>query len=69
VVFSSVIHVDLREAAPARACCATTRGRIARLTPAIAAPVLDAAALLADPEYLPELARILAAAIEDQKSK
>jgi len=69
VVFSSVIHVDLREAAPRARMLRDHAGAIARLTPAIAAPVLDAAALLADPEYLPELARILAAAIEDQKSK
>jgi hypothetical protein len=69
VVFSSVIHIDLRET-PARARMLRDHaGAIARLTPAIAAPVLDATALQADPEYLPELARILATAIENQRSK
>jgi len=69
VVFSSVIHVDLREAVPRARMLRDHAGAIARLTPAIVAPVLDAAALQADPEYLPELARILADAIEDQKSR
>lgn len=69
VLFSSVIHVDLRET-PARVRMLVDHaGAIARLTPAIAAPVLDVRALHGDPEYLPELARIMAAAIEEQRSK
>jgi hypothetical protein len=40
-------------------------GAIIRMTPAIAAP-LDAAALHGDPEYLPELARIMSRVIEQQ---
>lgn len=69
VVFSSVIHIDLRETPPRARMLRDQAGAIARLTPAIAAPVLDATTLQADPEYLPELARILATAIENQRSK
>ncbi len=69
VVFSSVIHIDVRETPPRARMLRDSAGAIARLTPAVAAPVLDAATLHADPEYLPELARILAAAIENQRSK
>ncbi len=69
VVFSSVIHIDLRETPPRARMLRDSAGAIARLTPAIAAPVLDDKALRADPEYLSELARILAAAIENQRSK
>jgi Tol biopolymer transport system component len=69
VLFSSVVHVDLRET-PAHVRMLTDHaGAIARLTPAIAVPVLDVTALHGDPEYLPELARIMAAAIEEQRSK
>jgi Tol biopolymer transport system component len=65
VVFSSVIHVDLRER-PARARILGDRaGAVARLTPAIAARRLDEVALRNAPEYLPELARIVAARIEE----
>ena len=67
-LFSSVIHVDLREA-PAKARILRDRaGPIARLTPAVAAARLDAAALHGDPEYLPELARIIAGAIANAKA-
>jgi Tol biopolymer transport system component len=66
-LFSSVIHVDLREV-PAKARILRDRaGPIARFTPAVAAAHLDAAALHGDPEYLPELARIMAGAIADAK--
>lgn len=68
VVFSSVVHIDLREATPRARMLRDHAGAIARLTPAIAATALDATALGANPEYLPELARILAAAIENQRS-
>ncbi len=64
-LFSSVIVIDLHDRV-ARI-LEDRVGPIARLTPAIAAARLDAAALDADPEYLPELARITQRAIEDRK--
>jgi dipeptidyl aminopeptidase/acylaminoacyl peptidase len=66
-VFSSVIVIDTR-ARPIVARLLQDRvGAIARLTPAITPVTLDAAALAADPEYLPELARIMAAAMAAQQ--
>jgi len=59
VVFSSVIYVDLREATPRARLLEDHAGAIVRLTPAIAASALDVAALHGNPDYLPELARIL----------
>jgi hypothetical protein len=44
-------------------------GAIARLTPAVTTVPLDAAVLAADPEYLPELARIMAKAMAEQQSE
>ncbi len=68
-LFSSVVHVDLREV-PARARILRDRaGAIARFTPAVAAARLDAPALRGDPEYLPELARIMADAIAAARAK
>jgi Tol biopolymer transport system component len=64
VVFSSVIVIDSRERPGKARIFADRIGPIARLTPAIATARLDAAALAANPEYLPELARIIATAIE-----
>lgn len=62
-LFSSVICVDLEEA-PVRARMLRDRaGAVARFTPAVVARRLAARELRADPEYLPELARIMAAAI------
>jgi len=67
-LFSSVVFVDRRE--PARARMLRDRaGPIARLTPALTTSPLDATALRSDPEYLPELARIMAAAISQQRSE
>jgi Tol biopolymer transport system component len=67
VVFSSIIHVDLRET-PAIARILEDRvGAIVRLTPAVTAIPLDAAALHGNPEYLPELARIMSRAINQQR--
>ena len=62
-VFSSVIVIDLRGEPRIARILEDRVGAIARLTPAIAAAQLDASALDADPEYLPELARITAAAL------
>jgi Tol biopolymer transport system component len=61
--FSSVIVVDTRAPKRVARMLEDRVGAIVRLTPAIVAPRLDADALAADPEYIPELARIVAAAI------
>lgn len=66
-LFSAVIHVDLHERTPHARILTDSAGATARLTPAIGIQVLDAAALDRDPEYLPELARIMARAIEKQR--
>jgi len=65
VVFSSVIVGDPRDPHAVARILQDRTGAIARLTPAVAAD-LDARALDNDPEYLPELARITAAAIAAQ---
>lgn len=66
-VFSSVIVIDTH-ARPRKARLLQDRvGAIARLTPAIARVPLDARALERDPEYLPELARIMAEAMATQQ--
>jgi hypothetical protein len=68
VVFSSVIHVDTTETPATARILEDRTGAIERLTPAIACEPLDAAALRADREYLPELARIVARAIDEQSA-
>lgn len=65
-VFSSVIVIDTREQPRTARLLSDRAGAIARLTPAIGRTALDASALRADPEYLPELARIMAAAMGQQ---
>jgi len=67
VVFSSVIHVDLREAPPIARILEDRVGAIVRLTPAVTATPLDVAALHGNQEYLPELARIMTRAIQQQR--
>lgn len=67
VVFSSIIHVDTREARPVARILEDRVGAIVRLTPAVTTIPLDAAALHADPEYLPELARIMSRMIDQQQ--
>jgi Tol biopolymer transport system component len=66
-VFSSVIVIDTRARPPTARLLKDRVGAIARLTPAITRVPLDAGALASDPEYLPELARIMAAAMAAQK--
>lgn len=66
-VFSAVIVVDVTAPRPVARMLVDRTGPVARLTPAIAAPELDAATLNRNPEYLPELARIAAAAIAAQQ--
>lgn len=68
-VFSSVIHVDLEET-PARVRILVDHAVAAvRLSPAIRSERLDAAALHGDPEYLPELARIVSKSIAEQTTE
>lgn len=68
VVFSSIIHVDSRETPRVARILEDRVGAIVRLTPAVTATPLDAAALRRDPEYLPELARIMSRWIEQQRA-
>lgn len=68
VLFSSVIHVDLRAPTPIARMLRDRAGATSRLTPAIAVAALDVAALEASPEYLPELARIVAEAFEQARA-
>jgi dipeptidyl aminopeptidase/acylaminoacyl peptidase len=67
VVFSSIIHVDLRDHPPVARILEDRVGAIVRLTPAVTATPLDATALHGDPEYLPELARIMSQQIDQQR--
>ncbi|MBA3501962.1 MAG: hypothetical protein M4D80_20175 [Myxococcota bacterium] len=65
-LFASVIFVD-RDEQPIRVrILRDSAGALVRVTPAIAT-TLDATALRRDPEYLPELAKVVAAAIAKQK--
>lgn len=64
VLFSSVIHIDLADPTRRVRMLVDRAGAVPRLTPAIVARDLDARALREDPEYLSELARIMANAIE-----
>lgn len=66
-VFSSIIYIDLRSAPRVARILEDRAGALARLTPAIARIPLDVAALARDPEYLPELGRIMARAIVEQQ--
>ena len=65
-LFASVVFCD-RDESPMRArILRDSAGPLTRVTPAIAT-ALDATALRRDPEYLPELAKVMAAAIAKQK--
>lgn len=66
-VFSSVIVVDMRERPLRARVLVDSVGAIPRLTPALTRTPLDATALGANPEYLPELRRIMSGAIAKQK--
>ena len=65
--FSSVIVIDVTEPHPRARILEDRVGATVRLTPAVTRTPLDAAALDRDPEYLPELARIIAAEIAAQQ--
>jgi Tol biopolymer transport system component len=66
-VFSSVIVIDLHAKPRVARMLKDRSGPVARLTPAITRAPLDQNALATDPEYLPELARIMAAAMANSK--
>jgi Tol biopolymer transport system component len=68
-LFSSVVHVDVRDTPPVARMLGDRNGAIPRLTPAIRPRRLDARALRSDPEYLLELSRIMAAAIAAYKQQ
>ena len=68
VVFASVIVIDTRATKPTARILVDRTGAVPRLTPALARTRLDALALDRDPEYLPELARITAAAMAHAKA-
>lgn len=65
-LFASVIFVDRDEPAIRARILRDSAGPLTRITPAIAT-TLDATALRRDPEYLPELAKVVAAAIAKQQ--
>jgi len=69
MLFSSVIVIDMQQMPHVARILADRSGPLSRLTPAVAPGALDGTALAADPEYVPELARILAAAIAAQKQE
>jgi dipeptidyl aminopeptidase/acylaminoacyl peptidase len=68
-VFSSVIVIDTQRLPLTARLLEDRIGAVPRLTPAVAQTPLDANALASDPEYLPELARIMAAAIAARASQ
>jgi Tol biopolymer transport system component len=66
-LFASVVFVDRGESPPRVRMLRDSAGALTRVTPAIATSALDVPALRNDPEYLPELAKIMAAAIAKQR--
>ncbi len=68
-VFSSVIEIDMTAAPRIARMLEDHAGLFPRLTPALTHAALDRKALDADPEYLPELARLLAPAMAQAKSQ
>jgi dipeptidyl aminopeptidase/acylaminoacyl peptidase len=69
ILFSSVIVIDMTRTPRVARILEDRSGPLSRLTPAVAPGPLDGTALAGDPEYLPELARIIAAAIARQKQE
>jgi len=69
VLFSSIVHVDLTETPRVLRVLTDRLGATLRLTPAVVVPHLDPTALHADPEYGPELKRIMEAMIEAQTAE
>lgn len=69
MLFSSVIVIDMTRTPRVARILEDRSGPRARLTPAVAPGALDGTVLAGDPEYLPELARIIAAAIAAKKQE
>ncbi|HEV7557660.1 MAG TPA: hypothetical protein VGO00_19480 [Kofleriaceae bacterium] len=67
-LFSSIICIDLAEPTATARILEDRAGAIARFTPALTTTPLDNAALRSDPEYVPELGRIMAQAIDEQRA-
>ena len=69
MLFSSVIVIDMTQTPHVARILEDRAGPLSRLTPAVAPGTLDVRAITADPEYVPELARIIAASIAAQKQE
>jgi Tol biopolymer transport system component len=69
VIWSSVIHVDTREAPTVARVLEDRVGAQVRMTPAVTSVALDAAALRRNPAYLAELARTMARVIEEAQRR
>jgi TolB protein len=69
ILFSSVIAIDMAQTPRVARILEDRSGPLSRLTPAVAPGPLDGTALAGDPEYVPELARIIAAKIAAQKQE
>lgn len=68
-VFASVIVIDMHATPKVARILADRAGTLTRITPAVAPGPLDGTTLASDPEYLPELQRILAAVISAKKQE
>ncbi len=68
-MFSSVIVIDMNAHRRVARMLIDRVGANPRLTPALTLTSLDASALAVDPEYLPELARIMSSAIAKHKQQ
>jgi len=68
-LFSSIIFIDLRDPTPTARMLEDRAAAIVRFTPAVTRAPLDAEALRSDPEYLSELGRIMARAVEEQRAQ
>jgi TolB protein len=68
MLWASVIVIDMAQTPHVARMLEDRSGPLSRLTPAVAPGALDGTALAGDPEYLPELARIIAAKIHKQEA-
>jgi Tol biopolymer transport system component len=67
-LISSVVYVDLQATVRQARLLRDRAGSVTRLTPAIAGRAIDAATLVRGREYLPELARMFAAMVDEQRA-
>jgi Tol biopolymer transport system component len=68
-VFASVIAIDMHATPKVARILEERAGALTRITPAVAPGPLDGTTLASNPEYLPELARIVAAAIAEKQER